>query len=62
MYWRAPRTPRRRLVSPDGWCMIGLMWLAVFLVIAGFKVIDLFGGPPVLKNVYIFQHETGYAP
>lgn len=41
MHWRSPHVPRRRFVSADGWLLIGLIWAAVILTIAGFKIVDL---------------------
>lgn len=54
------RRPKERLFSPDGWLLIGLVWLAVALAILGFEAVSVFGGPDAFKvNFPIFEHH-GY--
>lgn len=31
---------RRKIVGPDGWIIIAMIWLGVFAAIAGFKIVD----------------------
>lgn len=37
------RKPKPRLIGPMGWTIIASIWIAVVLVIAGFKAADAFG-------------------
>jgi len=32
--------PRRRIIGPDGWVVIGMVWAGVLLTIASFKIVD----------------------
>lgn len=43
---RPSRPAKRRIIGPDGWTVIIMIWAGVLLTVVGFKVVDVIAASP----------------